>query len=137
MSTQGAQSTKNGKQLQNACLEYFTQAGISAKPEHRTGIKNYLMPASELRCDIYLDELDIIVECKGHSGQPGTIWQKIPTSFMTYVGQTRPIVYVLGAAFRRFPSQIDALKRAATSVAANITIILEDELETGCWASAQ
>ena len=134
MSNQGAQSGKNGIKLHDACLAYFAQKGIKVVKEHKTGIRNALSPKSELRCDIYLPDSDVIVECKAHSGQPGTIYQKIPHSFMTYADCVKPIVFILGAGFRKFPSQIEAVKRAASLTAANITIILEDELDTGCWA---
>lgn len=129
MSSQGAASTKSGQQLQEKWLDILRQQDIKAYSEYLTGIPNALADDKTLRCDIYLPDEDIIIECKNHSGQPGTLFQKIPYSFLTYRKTRTPVVFLLGENFMRHPYQVRALERAAELVSPLITVIVELEIE--------
>lgn len=129
MSSQGARSTASGQQLQNKWLELLEQSGVAAIKEYKTGIPNALADDKQLRCDIYLPDEDIIIECKNHGGQPGTIYQKIPYSFLTYRNTRTPVIFLLGGGFAKHPYQVRALKRAAELVSPLIIIVEESEIE--------
>ena len=137
MSSQGAASTRSGKQLQDKWAELLRSKGISVIEEHRTGIINALADDKTLRCDLFLPDENIIIECKNHSGQPGTIYQKIPYSFLTYRSTRTPVVFLLGAGFDRFPYQLRALERAAELVSPLIKVTTESEIEQRQRASTE
>jgi len=137
MSSQGAVSTKNGKELQRRWFDLLKSKGIQVVEEHLTGITNALADDKRLRCDLFLPEENIIIECKNHSGQPGTIYQKIPYSFLTYRATRTPVVFLLGLGFDKHPYQIRALQRAAEFVSPLITIVLESDIEQRQRASTE
>lgn len=133
MSNQGRQSTLNGRQLQEKCRALLQSAGHHVETEWNTGLQNALVPGRQLRADIYLPDLELIIECKAHSGQPGTLYQKIPYSFLTYRETRTPVVFLLGAGFNQHYWQVEALRKAAHLISPLIRI----EVDNDCRTSAE
>lgn len=125
MSSQGKASNDNGRKLEKQIADLFTRHRILH--QHKVVVSVGPKPRGQTHdFRARINDKQYVIDCKYHSGMPGTIWEKIPHALNLLAYNLGHKIMVLGG--ERFdPWQEEYLRGCGEQL--GIQVITFDELE--------